>query len=312
MLIKKRIRIFLLFVLVFVLCIIIRLFVCEIFYVPSSSMENTLLKGDLIFVNKLYYGGRIPQTIYDIPWINSIAYFTKDYIEIQREQEQSFKSQRLYAFSKISRNDVVVLNQPNNKNSYFVKRCVGLPNDTLKIANYNLIVNNKIISDLKLVKNKYNILYNNQQHFSQIARELQIHYNEDWYQRKNSSKEISLTQEQKRKIELIVGKENISIIPLNEYKTEIIPYKNQQINNRLLLKIANKYEKNIKKRRLNSPQKINQNYYFFLGDNRGESYDSRDFGVIPESHIIGKATFILFSISENGILRFDRFLKKIH
>ena len=57
-------------------------------------------------------------------------------------------------------------------------------------------------------------------------------------------------------------------------------------------------------------------YYFVLGDNRDNVKDSRHWGFIPEDHIIGKASFVLFSINKrgNGLkkIRWNRFFDKIH
>jgi signal peptidase I len=58
---------------------------------------------------------------------------------------------------------------------------------------------------------------------------------------------------------------------------------------------------------------IKQNYYFMVGDNRHNSQDSRHWGFVPEDHIIGKATYIIFSndkLHGQGI-RWNRFFNKI-
>lgn len=52
------------------------------------------------------------------------------------------------------------------------------------------------------------------------------------------------------------------------------------------------------------------NYFFMMGDNRANSFDSRFFGFVPEDHVVGKASFIWFSKGEDGI-RFNRIFNKI-
>src|SRR5690606_18650091 len=58
------------------------------------------------------------------------------------------------------------------------------------------------------------------------------------------------------------------------------------------------------------------NYYFALGDNRYYSADSRFWGFVPENHISGKASFVIFSLSEGTSflkrIRWNRFFKKIN
>ena len=48
----------------------IRLFLIQGFFIPSASMEQTLLTGDFIFINKLAYGSRLPFTPLSIPFVH--------------------------------------------------------------------------------------------------------------------------------------------------------------------------------------------------------------------------------------------------
>ncbi|TKG93342.1 S26 family signal peptidase, partial [Puteibacter caeruleilacunae] len=63
---------------VFLFAIAVRVFLLEIYGIPSESMEDTLLVGDKIVVSKLNYGPRLPQSPFEIPWINVLFYFNKD------------------------------------------------------------------------------------------------------------------------------------------------------------------------------------------------------------------------------------------
>jgi len=57
---------------------------------------------------------------------------------------------------------------------------------------------------------------------------------------------------------------------------------------------------------------IKENYYFVLDDNRDNAKDSRYWGFLPESHIIGKATFLWFSYDKNkGKIRWNRIFKTL-
>jgi len=95
-----------------VLFLVIRSFGVEAFKIPTSSMENTLLVGDFLLVNKAVYGARVPGT--DL---------------------------RLPAISQPRRGDVVVFNPPHEPDRNYVKRLIGLPTDTLEMRDKRLYLN---------------------------------------------------------------------------------------------------------------------------------------------------------------------------
>jgi len=63
---------------VFGVAIFLRLFVFEVYEIPSESMENTLVPGDKIVVNKLSIGPRMPRSPFEIPWVNLLFYTSKE------------------------------------------------------------------------------------------------------------------------------------------------------------------------------------------------------------------------------------------
>lgn len=93
----------------FALFVLVRTFVVEAFRIPTGSMENTLLVGDFLLVNKAVYGAEIPGT--DL---------------------------RLPAFTEPHRGDVVVFTPPHDLTKNYVKRLVGLPGDTLEMRDKEL------------------------------------------------------------------------------------------------------------------------------------------------------------------------------
>ena len=93
----------------FALFVIVRTFVVEAFRIPTGSMENTLLVGDFLLVNKAVYGAEIPGT--DL---------------------------RLPAFTEPHRGDVVVFTPPHDPAKSYVKRLVGVPGDTLEMRDKEL------------------------------------------------------------------------------------------------------------------------------------------------------------------------------
>ena len=98
-----------------VLLIGVRTFLMDAFQIPTSSMENTLLVGDFLLVNKFVYGAEIPGLGMRIPAL--------------REPE---------------RGDVVVFYPPHEPGRHFVKRVVGVPGDTLQMRGKQLLVNGSL------------------------------------------------------------------------------------------------------------------------------------------------------------------------
>lgn len=94
------------------LFLVIRTFVVEAFKIPTGSMENTLLVGDFLLVNKAVYGSEIPIT-----------------------------RARLPGFTEPRRQDVVVFLPPHDPTKNYVKRIVGLPGDTLEMRHKVLFLN---------------------------------------------------------------------------------------------------------------------------------------------------------------------------
>ncbi len=94
------------------LFLVIRTFAVEAFKIPTGSMEDTLLVGDFLLVNKAVYGAQVP-----------------------------FTGLRLPAFDRPERGDVIVFEYPLDRKKNYVKRVVGLPGDTLAMVAGRLLVN---------------------------------------------------------------------------------------------------------------------------------------------------------------------------
>ena len=109
-----------------VIALIIRSFLFQPFYIPSSSMEPTLLTGDRLFVSKFSYGFSR----------HSLPFSPKIY------------NKRLLG-KKPSRGDVIVFKTPVDNRTDYIKRLIGLPGDTIQILDKNLYIN-----DIKIKKKK--------------------------------------------------------------------------------------------------------------------------------------------------------------
>lgn len=157
------------------------------FTIPSSSLEKTLLVGDYLFVSKINFGARTPMTtvalpmVHDsIPLVGRKSYLFNDDFT-QKETSLVNKLQLPYfrfpAIEKIERNEIVVFNQPadtlrdmNNfhpdrnyykpidKKTNLVKRCVGIPGDSLEIKNGDIYINGKFSKLPESAKPQYNFI----------------------------------------------------------------------------------------------------------------------------------------------------------
>lgn len=89
---------------------IIRLFFIEAFTIPTSSMEKSLLVGDYLFVSKVSYGPRMPNTPIAVPFAHNTMPFTTDTKSYAEWLQWPYR--RLAGLGKVERNDVVVFNFP--------------------------------------------------------------------------------------------------------------------------------------------------------------------------------------------------------
>ena len=110
------------------IAVLIRSLFFQPFYIPSSSMEPTLLVGDRIFVSKYSYG----YSKHSFPFSPPIF------------------SGRIF-YSKPNYGDLVVFKTPSDNRTDFIKRLIGFPGDEVQFKNGELIINNKIISKKKTI-----------------------------------------------------------------------------------------------------------------------------------------------------------------
>ena len=326
---------------VFLLAVGVRVFVIEIYSIPSGSMENTLLQGDKILVSKMNYGPKLPRSPFEIPWLNVLFYLNK---EARAKADTTWwRYKRLPGFSEVNRGDIFVFQFPGNKNEVFIKRCIALPGDTFQIINSDVFINNRIQSPPVESKKVYSVWYNNIDSFNIITDSLNIPAYGWWSGEQGNTMEIILTNRLKKQLYGIKCIDSITssinehgfasnyypwneryswtldnmgpfIIPGKEFK--IKPDKDKLI---LYKKILERFEQisitnDSVEWEVNdsvvSDYRFKQDYYFMLGDNRNASNDSRYWGFVPEENIIGKAVLILFSWDDEG-WKWERFLKRL-
>jgi len=97
-----------------VLTLFLRAFVIQAFRIPSASMQDTLLIGDFLFVNKFEYGPKIPFTHIRLPGLRAPR-----------------------------RGDVIVFQFPQDPTKDFIKRCVATGGETLEVRNKQVYIDGK-------------------------------------------------------------------------------------------------------------------------------------------------------------------------
>ncbi|MEG2756089.1 MAG: signal peptidase I [Mucinivorans sp.] len=304
----------------------LKLYFFNLYVIPSSSMENTLLIGDYLFVDRLAYGPKMPNTPIAFPFVQHTLPLTEntpsfvDWIQ--------FDYKRLKGYSAVQRGDVVVFNfpagdtvaliepnatyydltrnfgydnvhrqskvvyRPVDKRENYIKRCVGIAGDTLQVRNDTIYINH-----IRQSLPRTAIL---EQMEPQLATDAVFphdtvlfpwnhkNYGPIWIPQKGATVELTIDN-----------------LPL--YVRVIKNYE----NNALEVKDGAIYING----QLSTSYTFRMNYYFMMGDNRDNSLDSRFWGFVPEDHIEGKASFVWLSITPGKNIftgmRLDRMFRSI-
>lgn len=202
------------------IALLIRTFIMEPFYIPTPSMERTLLIGDYVFATKYSYGYSK----------HSFLFFTPEFIEGR------------FLDSKPSRGDIVILRSKHDSGERrYIKRLVGIPGDKIQMISGALYINDQPVGKefLESFKGNDNFTY------KKYKETLPNGYSHNTYYLGDNEPAI-------RKL-------------LDSTKAFHVP----------------------------------EDHYFFMGDNRNNSADSRvEMGFVPFENLIAKAQFILFSTEQ--------------
>ena len=293
----------------------INIFFFQAFKIPSSSMEKTLYTGDHLFVSKLTYGPRVPQTPLTVPFTHNVIFGKESYSTLIQNDYRRLKGLR-----NVRRGDIVVFGFPNgdtvlrkapsedyyslcrfygkqkvistlgpvvarpaDKVDHYVKRCVAIPGDTLEIRE-GLVwvdgVQQPSYPGMQISRNLEKVQndYREIFPFSPDYTWTRDEFGPLWIPQKGAT--VKLTREN---------------LPL--YERIIRVYEHSSVEEALA---AGSYT-------------FKQDYYFMMGDNRHNSLDSRYWGFVPEDHIVGRPVVIWLSTDEGKRfpknIRWGRFLK---
>ncbi|MFB9076194.1 signal peptidase I [Flavobacterium procerum] len=309
-----------------------KLLVFDLFRIPSSSMENLLYPGDVIVVNKLKYGPKLPCSPFDIPLVNLAFYRNKN--ALSKIKDNWWNYNRLGGTTNIERGDVFVFSLDLSRKYFVVKRCVGLPGDTIMIVKGEVYANSKLYNSPETVKNSCSFKLKDKKKFFTIIDSLKIEenliYENDSSNRASamfSKHELQILQKMncidsiKKNVDFFKDSQEELIKTahsswtLDEMGPLLIPKRGMEINLNpdtflLYKKILSLFENAIITQQngnyfMNGKKvdkyKFKLNYYFMMGDNRKGTSDSRSWGFLPESNIVGKVQCVLFSGKNNKI-----------
>ncbi len=384
---------------------IINIFFFQNYRIPTGSMEKSLLIGDHLFVSKVDYGPRMPNTPIAFP-------FTQNTIPVLKTKSWSdlvhWPYKRLAGLGKVKNNDPIVFNfpagdtvvledqatayyeivrrtarelmekenfsgstvksmenyfsrarkeiwqryhivyRPIDRRDNYVKRCIGIPGDTIFIDEAVVYVNGKKIPEIKTQQITYAVQTNGTTINPKAFERLNISKS-DYQYFVGSAYIMFLTQENAEKISKFSNVLSVQPVLARRgefapyifpYKSSLkwnednfgplwIPYKGATVkidtsNIMIYERIIDVYEGNdlkidkadiyINGQKADS-YTFRMDYYWMMGDSRHNSADSRYWGFVPEDHVVGKPKFIWLSIDKERTgfrkIRWERMFTKV-
>ena len=318
--------------------VIVRAFFFDMFRIPTPSMEKSLMVGDYLFVSKLHYGYRTPYTL-GVP-------FTQLYLPGVR-----LPHTRLPGFSEVQRGDAIVFNYPADphpvdRKMHYIKRVIGMPGDSLSIRDKVVHINGQPLPMMPTMQQQWNVYKTSPRVRLSKARLDDIGIDSAWAlpSRNSNLVQVTATKEAAESLarwpyvervepsimERPVGyglfpegrsytRDNYGPIPVpREGETVKLTEKNWAVYGPVIRRYeghAARYLGNgiftIDGERTDT-YTFKQDYFFAMGDNRDSSEDSRFWGYVPMSHVVGKAVMIYFSWDAEEMLpRFGRIFELI-
>lgn len=326
-----------------VVMVIVRSLFFDLFRIPTPSMEQSLLVGDYLFVSKLHYGTRTPMSL-GIP-------FTPVYLK-----GVHLPWTRFPGFSRVKRGDAMVFNwpadedKPVDRKMHYIKRVVALPGDSLLVRDKVVSVNGDVQPLREDMQQLWYVYKNDPRVRLPRERLLELRVEQVMPTSNPLIVQILATEAAADSLEAWPYVDRVTpavsrsdggyspvMYPPNQGYTPDnfgpirVPGKGQEIvltpANWLYLEPAiRKYEGHTTARSADgfridgqsvSSFTFTQDYFFVMGDNRDNSQDSRFWGFVPKTHVVGKAVLTYFSWDADGSpplvgqIRFGRLMRPI-
>ncbi|MCD4736260.1 MAG: signal peptidase I [Bacteroidales bacterium] len=365
---------------------IIRTVLIEAYTIQTSSMEKSLLRGDFLFVSKMAFGPKRPNTPLSFPFVHHTMPMSSDRRSFLEWIKLPYK--RYAGLGEIENSDVVVFNYPegdtvstvfqSNKSYYslckqygranvwknkrkfgniiyrpvdkrenYIKRCIGIPGDTVTIVDKKVYINNELLEMpengqflYRVISGPLNRKFQDKIDISGEDYELfkrgGILPLSEWAY--DELKNVPVVKNISPYLQQQVGEWDPNLFPYDSlYKWNVdnygpiyIPRRGDilQLNSKnicLYERLIDVYEDNDIKIKgsdifINGKKtdtyEVKMDYYWMMGDNRHNSADSRFWGYVPEDHVVGKAVFVWLSLDPDksladGKIRWDKIFRVI-
>jgi signal peptidase I len=328
--------------------VLVHWLVVESFVVPTSSMEGSLLVGDRVLVSKLAYGPQTPQTPLQLPLMHQKIWGTNlpSYLDWV-----SLPAWRLPGLGSVQRGDVVVfyyppdLAHPPDQRAHYIKRCLGLPGDTVQLVQQLVLADGQELTPPAQVQHSYAVMLASTHppaQFSERIKALEINdfmeLPRGYVVHTSPAKAATLARDpavaRLLPNEYAPGMESEKCFPFSPLFTwnldnfgplwvpqagATIPIDEERLAlyGALIAQHEGHQQVEIKGGKLwidgnwQTTYTFGQDYYFVLGDNRHRSDDSRMWGLVPASHLVGKAWLVWFSRAPGGLVRWERAFRRV-
>ena len=310
--------------------VLLRACVFDAYRIPSASMEQTLQPGDFVFVSKLGYGARVPEAT-RLPFSRRVL------------QNPVFPGARLPGLGDPERGEVVVFHYPPeagpvSEKTPYVKRLIGLPGERVEIESKRVIVEAETLAYPATGRQFWIVTLRDGASLPPdtlvaIGFSGRMDRISEHERLAEGTTEVAERFRALAAVERVVplvrqpGDGNAGFppgldyslddwgplrvpfrgwtIPLDattwrEYRETLFRHEPAEVT-----RVAGGFEVD---GRPADTYTFQQDYYFVLGDHRDDSADSRTWGFVPASHLIGRAVLVYFSRDpQTGALRWDRF-----